>query len=66
MCKETDNVEPIIPFKTPIGLPDPGTKTAIPDDPIIPPRHKTKFSQLPNPLEGITNFPEIDLSPISD
>jgi len=66
MCKEVDGAESSVPFKTPVGLPDPGTGLATQENAIAPTRHVTRLSVMPNPLEGKDVFQEIDLSPMSD
>ena len=64
MCKEVDGE--VTTQKTPTGLPPPGQKHPLPDDPVIPPKHFTKLSNIPNPLEGKEIFIDIPLSDLSE
>jgi len=61
MCKEVDGeVNPHLPE----GLPPPGQKHPLPDDPIVAPKHATKMVIAPNPLVQQESFGDLPLSDI--
>ncbi|EAY04261.1 hypothetical protein TVAG_390310 [Trichomonas vaginalis G3] len=66
MCKEADQSgEPEV-TRIPSGIPEPGQKPGLPENPLNPTRHLTKYSTQNTNLDGKDELPDLELSEVTD
>lgn len=66
MCKEADAPADPELARIPTSIPEPGQKPAPPENPLNPTRHLTKYSTINHNLDGKEEFPDIELSEVTD
>lgn len=66
MCKEADVDAGENNGRIPLGMPEPGMRPALPENPLNPTRHLTKYSTMHTNFDGKDELPDLELSEVTD